>query len=1232
MYPITNEVKALFEAEQRKVLRITGTDKNGAVISITDNDVIADSFQVDRYSCNGEKLEVGTAIAAQMSLTLENGGGQYNGIVFEGAELFVEVGIADWTQSSPTITYVPCGYFTPDEQPRRLSTISITGLDRMTKFDVVVDAAALTFPATVAGLVGQVCTLCGVTLAQSISGLVNAGVNVAELPTAQEEITYRNLIQWCAGVMGTNAWFDWNGQLRFSWYANTTGYVSTVGNRYSSDLYEDDLTVSGIEYTNDSGIVIVEGTDDYAIDLTGNAIAGPLVATVLPPLNTALNGFTYRPFTAATVNAPYLWPMDIVTFTDKDGNNHTSVLTNVAFGLNGTTAMESKGMTYAINKLAQPKGFTREQAQLVTQAMEHVEQDIDESLTQQEIFNRLTDDGAAQGLLLYNGQLYINASYINAGYLSADRLSGGTIDGTTVTAKLLNIVDANGNVIASFNSAITLGKQNDAHAEMDFNSFEIYDKAGDVFFSAGDNRNASGTAEIQDTFSGDGTTTQFTLSNTAVSGSIVTVKQFNPSTGTTTTQYINAPSNNIVTLSPAPAQGIVIYMTYNTSANPIYHYDFGKRASDSYVGNYSVVEGYGGSASGNFSHAEGVYPTASGEYSHAEGQNTIARGNASHAEGAYTTASGKYSHAEGNQSEASGKYSHAEGYSTTASGEYSHAEGYDTTASSEYSHAEGRNTTASARSSHAEGADTTASGRFSHAEGRNTTASGDDSHAEGSGTTASYLHCHAEGAYTTASGIYSHAEGHYTEANHLAQHVFGEYNEVDDSTAAASSRGTYVEIVGNGSSSARSNARTLDWNGNEYIAGALSVGNAAGTRANLGVTPANIGAKAVQSAVSDPTASGTAVAFIDSISQNAQGVISPTKKTVQSASQSAAGLMSAADKTKLDGIAAGAAVTGVKGNAESSYRTGNVNLTPANIGAAADSAAMQYRGWYPNGQSMLSLTPGYYRTSPNNLPSETFPSGINAYGTLCVDNTGYTHITYIGVLGDFMIWESNTGHWYVVQKQGKVLVSSGGTGATTAAAARTNLEITPANIGAVAKSGDTMTGTLTIESSWPTIYLRSNSSGTSQYATTIQASPTGQLSLIEYKNGSRSETYSLPTPTNDAATQYYVLTTKSPVTIPEGGTGATTPAGARTNLGIATTVVTVNTTGITSSGNWQSDLDPANVVIDAAYCTAGTVAVTPYCRTGSNGNTRWCFHCINVSTNAAYGTAFDLTIRYHNIY
>lgn len=82
----------------------------------------------------------------------------------------------------------------------------------------------------------------------------------------------------------------------------------------------------------------------------------------------------------------------------------------------------------------------------------------------------------------------------------------------------------------------------------------------------------------------------------------------------------------------------------------------------------------------------------------------------------------------------------------------------------------------------------------------------------------------AFGDDVVASGEYSHAEGNKTTANHKAQHVFGEYNEEDDSSASSSSRGNFVEIVGNGTgSSAKSNARTLDWDGNERLKGDIYV-------------------------------------------------------------------------------------------------------------------------------------------------------------------------------------------------------------------------------------------------------------------------------------------------------------------------------------------------------------------------------------------------------------------------
>ena len=121
----------------------------------------------------------------------------------------------------------------------------------------------------------------------------------------------------------------------------------------------------------------------------------------------------------------------------------------------------------------------------------------------------------------------------------------------------------------------------------------------------------------------------------------------------------------------------------------------------------------------------------------------------------------------------------------------------------------------------AEGAYTIASGNCSHAEGDMTTASSGYSHAEGNGTTADNMCSHAEGDMTTASGDSSHAEGKGTIASSDSQHVQGKYNIED-------TENKYAHIVGNGKynynteEEVRSNAHTLDWNGNGWYKGKLS--------------------------------------------------------------------------------------------------------------------------------------------------------------------------------------------------------------------------------------------------------------------------------------------------------------------------------------------------------------------------------------------------------------------------
>ena len=154
---------------------------------------------------------------------------------------------------------------------------------------------------------------------------------------------------------------------------------------------------------------------------------------------------------------------------------------------------------------------------------------------------------------------------------------------------------------------------------------------------------------------------------------------------------------------------------------------------------------------------------------------------------------------EGFLSSALGSYSHSEGYVSSASGKSSHAEGVDTYARGEASHAEGDATIASGSSSHAEGYSTGASANGSHAEGRSTIASGD--------------YAHAEGYLSWATKEAAHAQNYGTRAASQYQTALGKYNVVD-------ANDQYAVIIGNGTSdSNRSNALTVDWDGNTTAKG-----------------------------------------------------------------------------------------------------------------------------------------------------------------------------------------------------------------------------------------------------------------------------------------------------------------------------------------------------------------------------------------------------------------------------
>lgn len=237
----------------------------------------------------------------------------------------------------------------------------------------------------------------------------------------------------------------------------------------------------------------------------------------------------------------------------------------------------------------------------------------------------------------------------------------------------------------------------------------------------------------------------------------------------------------------------------------------------------------------------------------------------------------------------------------------------------------------------AEGKDTKAKGNYSHAEGYSTTASGAYSHAEGRSSTASGSVSHAEGTDTVASGIRSHASGWGTIAKGQNQTAIGKYN-VEDTNEK------YALIVGNGTSTARSNAFTVDWNGN-----AEAGGKKLATETYVEGKIAGIPTPDVSGQIEAHNSSSTAHSDIrQSISEKANNNdltshigdsnihTSATEKaywnakaSTDIATKSANGLMSSIDKSKLDGIESGANKTTVDAdlNTESTNPVQNKAIT-----------------------------------------------------------------------------------------------------------------------------------------------------------------------------------------------------------------------------------------------------------------------------------------------------------------
>ena len=413
MYPVSQDINDILlrGVKQSATLRVTPIV--GEPFVLTSADILDGGVELDRYCITGDAFEIGTATAAELTLRLSNHDHRFDAVVFEGAEIFASLSFTYTdeirklkTESGYVLTTeygvgieleaynlspsdeeppridIPVGMFIVDNSPRRTSTIELTALDRMVRFDKSADRSRFVFPCTLKELLLTICSVCNVRLADpSLKGLLNADYIVQEYPTG-DNLTYRQLLIWIAQIACAYAYMDWDGLLRLDWYQTTTpGLVLTEAQRATSDIQQDsEIAIQRLEVTDTNGDVFIgkgmDAEDGYALRVENRLIQSE-AQSIADNIASRLSGFSYVPFNAKVRAVPHLYPTDMLTYV-RAGKSYVTVLTNVHWTINASTELAAKGQSKERNGYASLNPFTGTQGQVV----EHISKDISDAQTE----------------------------------------------------------------------------------------------------------------------------------------------------------------------------------------------------------------------------------------------------------------------------------------------------------------------------------------------------------------------------------------------------------------------------------------------------------------------------------------------------------------------------------------------------------------------------------------------------------------------------------------------------------------------------------------------------------------------------------------------------------------------------------------------------------------------------------------------------------------------------------
>ena len=106
MVNVSQDVINYFNEGNRQTVAIEFSNGKES-FTITEADIVQGGLKIDRYSVTNSKIEVGSAVASELSLKLRNYDGKFDNVSFEGAVLYVKVGV--WSDDPTALGHFVLG-------------------------------------------------------------------------------------------------------------------------------------------------------------------------------------------------------------------------------------------------------------------------------------------------------------------------------------------------------------------------------------------------------------------------------------------------------------------------------------------------------------------------------------------------------------------------------------------------------------------------------------------------------------------------------------------------------------------------------------------------------------------------------------------------------------------------------------------------------------------------------------------------------------------------------------------------------------------------------------------------------------------------------------------------------------------------------------------------------------------------------------------------------------------